>query len=152
MEEDEYKSTYREIAATRCVFEKAITNNHARCALASHFYLADREGYACKSAAASLRCGEFLDVLREKSKFVFRMHNVKGPLPHNREIKVQVGGVRGLLKLVDPENNIGNSVPDIDNIDAVISKTIEKFGSLGHLPYSEVIQSVEQFQGRRRQR
>jgi hypothetical protein len=150
MEEDEYKSTYKELAPVRCVFEKAITNNHARCQLARHFYLADREGYACNNKECSMLCNEFLEILREKSKFVFKVPNVEGPLPHNREIKVQVGGIKGLLKLVKPADS--RMMPGPENINGIIDKVIEKFGSLSDLPYSEIIQSVEQFQGRRRQR
>jgi len=37
MEEDEYRSTYKELADVRCVFEKALTNGQAKCALARHF-------------------------------------------------------------------------------------------------------------------
>jgi len=48
MEESEYKSTYNALASVRCVFEKALTNNRAKCVLSRHFWLADREGYACK--------------------------------------------------------------------------------------------------------
>ncbi len=33
---------------------------------------------------------------------------------------------------------------------ASVRCVFEKYGSLGQLPYSEIIQSVEQFQGRRR--
>ena len=154
MEEEAYKSTYRQLASVRCVFEKAITNNHASCPLAVHFYLADREGYACKDAVCSGVCSEFLQVLREKSQFVFKLHDVDGPLPHNREVKIQVGGINGLLRLVDADdrvvNSSNNSTADVANINGVINRAIEKFGSLAELPYSEIIQSVEQFQGRRR--
>ena len=150
MEENEYKSTYNELASVRCVFEKAITNNYARCKLARHFYLADREGYSCKNSECSLICSKFLGAVREKSVFVFKLHNLDDPLPHNKEMKVQVGGIRGLLQLVDNTASDPNMQPVVENIHDVISGAIVKSGSLGQLPYSEIIQSVEQFQGRRR--
>lgn len=145
MEEDKYKSTYSELASVRCVFEKALTNHQAKCALSRHFCLADREGYSCDDAVSSLKCSELLEKLREKSKFVLKLRDVDGPLPHNMEIRVQVGGVRGLAKLINTD-----IVDKVDNIHRVLDQVINKFGSLDSLPYSEIIQSIEQFQGRRR--
>lgn len=150
MEEDEYKSTYNELASVRCIFEKALTNNQAKCHLSQHFCLADREGYSCKEAESSFICGKLLEKLREKSVFVFKLRNIDGQLPHNMEIRVQVGGVIGLLRLVDSPVESLHGVPKVDDINGVLNKAIEKFGSLNNLPYSEIIQSVEQFQGRRR--
>ena len=145
MEEDEYKSTYSELASVRCVFEKALTNHQAKCDLSRHFCLADREGYSCEDAAASLKCSKLLEKLREKSIFVLKLRDIDGPLPHNMEIRVQAGGVRGLAKLINVD-----IVDKVDNIHRVLDEVINKFGSLDSLPYSEIIQSIEQFQGRRR--
>jgi len=139
MEEDEYKSTYGELASVRCVFEKTLTNRRARCSLSRHFCLADREGYSCKDVEASAKCGEFLKELRKKSLFVLKLRDIDAPLPHNKELRVQAGGVAGVAKLV---------AADIDDIYSVIKQAINKFGSLENLPYSDIIQSVEQFQGR----
>lgn len=149
MEEDEYKSTYNQLASVRCVFEKALTNNQARCRLSNHFCLADREGYSCEDTEASLKCDKLLQKLREKSVFVLKLHDIDGPLPHNMEIRVQAGGVAGLVKLIDAE--IEPHQPLITgDINELINKVISQFGSLDDLPYSEVMQSVVQFQGRRR--
>jgi len=150
MEEDKYKKAYNEIASVRCFFEKALTNNHAKCHFSRHFCLADREGYCCNDAQASSFCGRFLEILREKSVFVFKIRNIDGPLPHNMEIRVQAGGLMGLLKLLDSQLESQHKGPYVEDINGVISKSIEKFGSLDNLPFSGIIQSVEQFQGRRR--
>ncbi|NOQ70048.1 MAG: hypothetical protein GQ573_08070 [Gammaproteobacteria bacterium] len=150
MEEDEYNSTYNELASVRCAFEKALTNNHAKCYLSKHFCLADREGYSCEDAESSFICAKLLETLRGKSVFVFRLKNIDGPLPHNMEIRVQVGGVMGLLRSLDSQAESQHTMPEVDNINGVINKVIDKFGSLNNLPYSKIIQSVEQFQGRQR--
>ena len=150
MEEDEYKSTYNELASVRCVFEKALTNNRAKCHLSKHFCLADREGYSCEDAESSFICGKLLEKLRKKSVFVFKLRKIDGPLPHNMEIRIQVGCLTGLLRLLDSEVESLHRVPELDDINGVLNKVIEKFGSVKNLPYSEIIQSVEQFQGRQR--
>ncbi len=154
MEEGEYKSTYNKLAAVRCEFEKALTSNQAQCRLAKHFCLADREGYSCKIAASSHKCDQLLKKLRKNSAFVLKLHDVSGPLPHNMEIRVQVGGVRGLFRLLDKksENQSKLTASDaaVDDINGLLNKILDQYGTLDNLPYSEIMKSVVQFQGRKR--
>lgn len=152
MEEKEYKSTYNELASVRCVFEKALTNHRAKCQLANHFCLADREGYSCESSDASSNCKELLEILRQKSLFVLKLRDFDGRLPHNMEIRVQVGGIKGIEGLQDASTENKPNDQITKNIHAVVDLAIKNYGSLENLPYSEVIKSVEQFQGRRRRR
>ncbi len=150
MEEGEYKSKYNDLTTVACVFEKALTNHKAKCKLSKHFCLADREGYSCDRKDAAVKCVELLEKLRESSIFVLKLHVVDGPLPHNMEIRVQVGGVAGLVTLVS-EQEIPDAAQHVTkDINGVVMKAIDKFGSLENLPYSEIIKSVVQFQGRRR--
>ena len=150
MEEDEYKSTYNELASIRCVFEKALTNHQAKCRLSRHFCLADREGYCCESQEFSVKCSELLKYLRQKSIFVLKLQEITGPLPHNMEIRVQAGGLQGLAKLVESTNIDAKTLSLVDDISSVLEQVTKKYGSLDNLPYSEIMQSVVQFQGRRR--
>jgi hypothetical protein len=150
MEESEYKSTYNVLASVRCVFEKALTSNRAKCSLSSHFWLADREGYACKNRESSDLCGDLLKKLRENSIFVLKLHEINGPLPHNMELRVQVGGLTGLAALVEKEKDVHTDQLVTDDIHGLLNSTIEDFVSLDALPYSKIMQSVVQFQGRQR--
>ncbi len=150
MEEKEYQATYDNLTAVRCVFEKALTNNKAKCSLSNHFCLADREGYSCNNYESSFKCGELLKKLRENSTFVLKLREIDGPLPHNMEIRVQVGGLAGVAKLVARDDVIDAAGLVTQDINGVLLQAIETFGSLDNLPYSEIIQSVLQFQGRRR--
>ena len=150
MEEEEYKSTYNELVSVRCVFEKALTNHQATCSLSRHFCLADREGYSCENVEFSGKCSKFLEKLREKSTFVLKLHEINGPLPHNMEIRVQAGGMIGLAKLVCVNVDDQLKQPMVDDISQILNDVQKKYGLLGNWPYSEIIQSVVQFQGRRR--
>jgi hypothetical protein len=145
VEENEYKSTYKTLTTIRCVFEKALTNHRASCHLSKHFCLADREGYACQNEQAASKCRDILEKIREKSAFVLKLHDVDAPLPHNMEIRVQVGGLTGLVKAV-----VGGDEPEKSDIDNAMTAAIEHFGSVDKLPYSEIMQSVVKFQGRRK--
>ena len=144
MEENEYKSTYSEIASIRCEFEKALTNNKARCRHARHFWLADREGYACRYQHASARCRLLLDKLRTNSRFILKIPQADDRLPHNMEIRVQAGGLAGIQQLFDS----GQQDP-IEDIQALVERVEAEFGSLDKLPYDRIVKSVSRYQGRK---
>ena len=144
MEESEYKSTYSEIASIRCEFEKALTNNKARCACSRHFWLADREGYACKSAQSSDKCRELLKNLRENSRFIFKAVQTGESMPHNMEIRVQAGGLKGIQMLFPGEQ------PDmIENINDLVELAEAEYGNLEQLPYDRIVPSISSYQGRK---
>jgi hypothetical protein len=144
VEENEYKSTYSKIASIRCEFEKALTNNKAKCSYSRHFCLADREGYACRSREASEKCRNLLHMLRENSRFILKMQNTGSKLPHNMEIRVQVGGLNGIQTLLGPERQ-----DKIENIFALIEQAESVYGSLEMLPFNQIVQSISRYRGRK---
>ncbi len=147
MEEDEYRNTYQQIASVGCAFEKALTNNQARCSYARHFCLADREGYTCRSETCAAICSQLLQNLRDNSRFSLKLKSVGAALPHNMEIRVQAGGLQGLQKALAPADDVRAG---LDDIRGLVDSAIQKFGKLDTLPYADIVQSVAQFQGRRR--
>jgi hypothetical protein len=66
------------------------------------------------------------------------------------ELRVQVGGLTGLVKLLEKENDVHINQLVTDDIRGLLDSTINNFGSMDTLPYSKIIQSVVQFQGRQR--
>ena len=148
MEEDEYKATYNEIASTRCVFEKALTNNQCKCRYSRHFCLADREGYSCNSDEMANKCGYLLEKLRENSRFFLKIHSVGNQLPHNIDIRVQVGGMRGLRSVMSAEVS---DLPVAD-VQALVEQAEARYESIEGLPYNEIVQSIASYKGRARGR
>ena len=144
MEENEYKSSYSEIATIRCEFEKALTNNKAKCSYARHFCLADREGYACTSRVSSAKCHELLGLLREGSRFILKLQQTGNKLPHNMEIRVQAGGLSGIQALFTPQQQ-----DKIDDIFALLEQAEIEYGSLEKLPFSRIVKSIRSYQGRK---
>lgn len=144
MEEDEYKHSYQQLTQIACVFEKALTNNRAKCSQARHFCLADREGYACGSATYAATCCQLLQNLRENSRFSLKLKIVVDALPHNMEIRVQAGGLQGLDKALSGET------AGLADIHALVASASKTYGGLAALPYTEIVQSVAQYQGRKR--
>ena len=146
MDEKEYKTTYQKIAKNRCVFEKALTNNQCKCRLSQHFWLADREGYACESQEMSVTCRDILTKLRENSRFSLKLPAVAEQLPHNMDLRVQVGGLRGLRAV------LGSDEKDalITDIRALIEQAEQQYENMDALPYNEIVQSIASFQVRKR--
>ncbi len=147
MEEDEYKSTYHEINHQRCVFEKSVNSRRVNCEKSQRFFLADREGIACNSASAQARCRILLDKLRSNARFSLHLTIADSPLPHSKEIKVQAGGLLGLQSAVYPELAREQAVHDVN---ALVSDAVNQYGDLGALPYEVIVQSIVQFEGRRK--
>ena len=111
------------------------------------FRLADRHGFGCHSPVEQKRCVELLDHLRNQTRFVFKLNDIDGPLPHNKEIRVQNGGLLGLQKLVNEQQ-----MDTVADVSTVLREVIEKYGSIDHLPYDRIIQSVMAYQARPKRR
>lgn len=146
VEEDQYRSTYKQLNERRCVFEKAVLTRRCNCNCSTRFYLADREGISCNSARAHQRCDRLIQLLRQNAKFALKLTALDGELPHAKEIKVQNGGLLGLQKVLRPDLTTG-SIVDIAGLTTLGERT---YGSLEAFPFREIVKSIVNFEGRRR--
>jgi hypothetical protein len=147
MEEQEYRDTYQEINPRRCIFEKAINSRRCSCDQSARFCLADREGVGCNSDSGNRHCIELLDSMRRNARFSLQLTQAEGPLPHNKEIRVQTGGLLGLQKLLRPEQAGSDSVADIHGL---VEQAIGEYRRLEALPYDRIVQAIVGFQGRKK--
>ncbi|MDH5183312.1 MAG: hypothetical protein OEX12_05420 [Gammaproteobacteria bacterium] len=145
MDETEYRDTYQTINETRCWFEKAINSRKCLCARMERFNLADREGVRCTMKEGQLQCHALLAALREKALFALQITKLDGPLPHAKEVKVQLGGMLGLQAALHPELSEADTVADIY---ACINEAIEKYTAIEQFPFVEIIKTVVQIEGR----
>ena len=148
MDEDEYKNTYNRINSLRCVFEKAMCSLHAQCSQGRMFALADRHGFGCESPLAQTQCVNLLSHLRNQTRFVFKLAEIDGPLPHNKEIRVQNGGLVGLRKLLDPTADASG----IKDVSTLVQHVIEQYDGIDKIPYASVMQSITAWQARPKHR
>ena len=147
MEEREYREIYSAINQRRCPYEKAINSRRCNCSQSKRFNLANREGVACRSAAGNLLCNELLDTMRRKARFSLHVTHADNPLPHAKEIRVQVGGLLGLQKLMDPQATEATAVDDIYGL---TNTALARYSCLADLPYEEIMQSIAMFKGRQK--
>jgi hypothetical protein len=148
MDQDAFRETYREVNEVYCAFEKSILTNECRCSQAERFCIAEREGVHCRQAASQARCLRWLGLLRDQARFALRTDQERQLLPHGKAIRLQVGGMRGLNRVLDANDGI-DAVADIDHALGVAE---QRFGSLEALPYSDVMREVAAYQVRRRSR
>jgi len=145
MEENEYRSAYKTLNPHKCVFEKAINSRRCQCDASERFNLADREGVACADAALMKRCTEYLNLTREKARFSLQLTQVDGPLPHAKEIRVQIASITALHQILLPELH-----EELPNIRKVIDTAINSYNSIENLPYTELTKAITQFKSRKK--
>jgi len=147
MDHNSFRDTYREMNERACRYEKSILAGHCRCAEANRFNLAEREGVRCNSEKGHQQCTELLAILRQQSRFALKLSSADEVLPHNKAMRIQVGGMRGLYLAVTGESELPVQIDDIHHL---IGKAIATFGSLEGLPYQEIIKQIAAYKGRNR--
>lgn len=148
MDQDAFRQTYREVNEVFCAFEKSVLTNECGCRCAERFCIAEREGVHCRCEAGQARCLTWLDLLREQARFALRTEDERRVLPHGKAIRLQVGGLRGLGRLLDN----GEQPAVIEDVDGLLHAAESRFGSLAALPFSEIMRDVAAYQIRRRSR
>jgi len=147
MEENEFRGTYQKINTIRCPFEKALNSRRCDCSQSQRFLLAGRDGVGCRSKDSQTNCLELLTQTRCKAQFALHLTKVDGPLPHNKEIRVQIGGLQGLQSLLDPKLKADKPLEDVSHI---VSAVREQFGSFEQLPFDQIVKSILSFVGRKK--
>ena len=150
MDNEIFRDTYRSINERFCVFEKSILTNNCECSRAQRFCIAEREGVHCRSETGQARCLRWLDLLREQARFALRTEEGRQLLPHGKAMRLQVGGIRGLQRVL----GITRSSPTqtIDDVDGTLAAAEARFGALDNLPFSEIMREVAAYQIRKRSR
>ena len=150
MDQDLFRQTYREVNEVYCAFEKGILTNECRCSLAERFCIAEREGVHCRAENSQARCLRWLELLREQARFALRTEEERRLLPHGKAIRLQVGGMRGLLKVLNEAPDAGQV--EIADVDASLTAAEKQFGALERLPFSDIMRDVAAYQARKRAR
>jgi len=153
MDEDQYRSTYKELNPNRCIFEKAITNQRCDCELKRRFVLANRECIACESETALDQCTQVLDTIRNNARFSLKVVTVNGPMPHNKELQVQAGGMLVLQNLLSNESDDQKEQQTIvSNINQTMQAALLEYKAIENLPFGEIVKGIVSYQSRPKRR
>lgn len=131
----------------RCPFEKALLSAQCDCELASRYSVAEQIGVECRSDLARNNCAILLGIMRERARFALKVTHTSELLPFGKEMKVMIGGLIGLQRLMAAE---AGAAARVTNIHALVQQAQQVYGSLGTLPYQEIVKSIAAFQGKRR--
>ena len=143
VDEAAFRHAKGEINRLPCVFERALLVRHAACELAVRHQIAERESVACAQPVARAVCAQMSALLRDKSAFALGLSGPQRILPHAMLMKLQCGGLDGLKALLDADA----VAPDVRRL---VRLAQERYGELGELPFSEIVQGVAAWKGRRR--
>jgi hypothetical protein len=129
-------------SAAACVFAKALFARSAQCALARRRAIAEREVIECPSPVARMNCRTLEQLLRERARFVLKLH-AGTPLMHAQALRLQCGGLQGLQQALDAPTG---------DVHQLVGLAHERHGSLTDLPWDRVVQTLVQWQPRARRR
>ncbi len=147
MDNEAFRKTYRDVNELFCAFEKSILTNQCKCSKAQRFCIAEREGVRCSSEAAREQCLELLDLLRHRSRFTLRITSDTSSLPHAKAVRIQVGGLRGICSVLDPDQPPPAVIADVYG---TIEAARTAFDGLDKLPFQEIIKQIAAYKGRQR--
>ena len=132
----------------KCPFEKAILSTQCGCEKSTPFSVAEQMGVACTSDIARNNCQTLLALMRERARFALKVTDMSESLPFGKEMRIMIGGLLGLQRLLFPEDSPGQN--KVENIYALVNRAQACHGSLQSLPYQEIVKSITHYQGRRR--
>lgn len=150
-DEDAFRRRREAALGHACPFERALLARCAACSQACQVLLAEREAFGCSSTTASQRCHAYHSELRAAARFALRV-DAAGPWPFSKEIRLQCGGLLGLLQALaeDDEGATDAQAAQVVDADALLARALQRYGALGELPYSRIMRAVIHHEPRRR--
>lgn len=155
MDESAFRRARDTMTPRPCAFEKALLAGACGCTLATRRNIAERVAVACASPTAREECAQLCSLLRQKSAFALKLTQADGPLSHAQEMKVECGGLRGLMQALAACVEVtapaaAHEAASAADVRSLVQSCTVKYGSLVNLPYSLIVQSVVAYQNRRR--
>ena len=149
MDQDVFRQTYFELNDRICVYEKSILSGLCRCSRAEKLNLAEREGVHCHDDQYQQRCERLMELMRTRARFALKIGAEGEPLSHNKAMRLQIGGLRGLYHA----NHEDQATPLVlTDISGLIDQSEETFGELENLPFEVLIKEIAAYKGRSRKK
>ncbi len=142
VDEQAFRSALNEMDKADCAFTKALLGSRAACSRARRYYLADREGVECSDAVARMNCSAYLERVRDAAGPRLGGPAPQGTLPHGMAMKLQVGGLQGLVEALG-EAGTGD-------VATLVAAAVSREGGLDALPLDAIAEAVAAFEPRRR--
>lgn len=155
MDDEQYRQARAAIEKPRCPYEKAIQHGYFRCRWAQSVALGERESLHCSQPVAHADCETFYSMALKQSGFALGTARMPVHLSFNQAMKVQIGGLRGVIELagkplIDPGPQRATELQDIS---AELAQLKARVGDrFEHLDFSEIMPQISGFSARKRRR
>lgn len=140
------EAAFRQVREQRnplpCVFQGALLAGQAECEMSTRCSLAEREVPACAQPTAHLNCETLERLFLERATFPLHLHP-QAPLTHATVMRLQCGGLQGLRQA------LGAARADVHRM---VGQAQGRYGSLGGLPWAQIVEQIVRWQPRRRNR
>ncbi len=145
VKEDAFRAAWKKIDALYCPFAKALLGGHGKCRHAQRHLLAERVAIGCQDASHQAVCGAFIDRLRSEARFALSTTHASGGLSHSLAMKLQVGGLRGLHRLLETEAVEG----PVTDVVGLFAGVLERYGVLDEVPTTVIVHEISHYVVRR---
>ena len=129
----------------KCAFNSTLLGEQFGCARAKTIVRRGGPDVACTSESAHARCERLFQHLKQAALPAFGVEDDLLSMPHSVVVKIQFGGLLGLQRLVEPAAG-----SEVKNIDALLARTLEKYGGLGAVEYPALAADMTAYQLKRR--
>jgi hypothetical protein len=131
----------------KCPFKRVLLPGDFGCRHATVVTRREGPDIACSSSSTQALCAEVLFGLKQHGLPALGYTDDLTELPHGVAMKVQMGGLLGLQRLVGvpaPETAV------VADVGAVVTAGVERYGSTPAIPYAGVVEDMSAFQLKRR--
>jgi len=132
-----------------CPFSSPLLQDDFGCRYASRIVRRGGAEIACSTAAAHGRCTLLFQYLKDVALPAFNVEDDLLKMPHSVLVKIQYGGLLGLQHNILQGNARENGIEDIHSL---IESVLERYPSLGDIPFDTLIDDITAYKLSRRRK
>jgi hypothetical protein len=132
----------------QCPFSQALLPGDFGCRHARVVTRREGPAVACDDPLSHARCGEVLTRLKQTGLPALGHEDDLTQLPHGIAMKVQMGGLLGLQRLLDP----GVEALAVTDVGTVVEGAVVRQGGVDGVPWADLVADMSGFQLKRRRR
>lgn len=126
-----------------CPFSKPIIGKWCQCPHAKLAELCSGKMSCTRAVEFKVSCDELDHVFKTNTRFILGVTSEESDLTHAQLMKIRCGGMSGMQRILQQDNQQAANVRDIIDI------TIKTFGSIDKFPFNEIVQDIKNFKHRK---
>jgi hypothetical protein len=139
----------------KCAFAAPMTVGRAACRHAVEVVRRGGIEVDCASPESHMRCAEVFAGLKGQGLAEFGVTDDPTTMPHSVLVKIQTGGLSGLMRILDSATDTDTDTAT-DDIADLIARALSAYGDVHCIPYADLAEDMRECRidrrGRRRGR